>query len=119
MSALTNAYEQALSLQNNITFSSEQSDLVTAAAKQLDKAIAGLQVKSADNGKANLTKPSDNGDAADFVAGSTTEGVKQKSNETTSANTGSSVAAVVMVMILLLGAGTTVGAYAWRKTVGR
>ncbi|MFR7777911.1 MAG: carbon-nitrogen hydrolase family protein [Bifidobacterium angulatum] len=119
LSALTNAYEQALSLQNNITFSSEQSDLVTAAAKQLDEAIVGLQVKSADNGKANLTKPSDNGDAADFVAGSTTEGVKQKSNETTSANTGSSVASVVMVMILLLGAGTTVGAYAWRKTVGR
>lgn len=120
VSALTDAYEQALSLQNNTTFGSEQNGLVTAAAKQLDKAIAGLKAVGAGNGKTDV-KPSANGGSASSAT-SAAAGTQRKENASEnaeSANTGSGVAAVAAVMVLLLGAGTTAGVYARRKAVGK
>lgn len=121
VSALTDAYEQALSLQNNTTFSSEQNGLVTAAAKQLDEAVAGLKAVGAGIGKTDGAKPSANGGSASSAT-SAAAGTQQKENASenaASANTGSGVAAVAAVMVLLLGAGTTAGVYARRKSVGK
>lgn len=108
---LTEAYEEALSLQNNTTFSSEQNGLVTTAAEQLGTAIDGLKVKATDK-------------AADTPSTSVTakkqsvspDGEKAATAPDTTARTGSDVMALAVALTLLAGAGTAAGAYARRKT---
>lgn len=111
----------ALSLQNNTTFSSEQNGLVTAAAKQLNEALAGLKAKSTDGDETNSVKPSTSSNPSGAADASGTkraaEAAAKKNTETssTSADTGSDVATVMAAIALLFGAGTTVGVYARRK----
>lgn len=121
VSVLNSAYEQALSLQNNTTFSSEQNGLVTAAVKQLNEALAGLKAKSTDGDKTNSVKPSTSSDPSGAADASgtkrTAEAAAKKNTEisSTSADTGSDVATVMVAIALLFGTGTTVGVYARRK----
>ena len=123
---VTDAYEQALSLQNNTTFSSEQNTLVTAAAAQLNTALAGLKAKSQSGEKADPSSSakgtaSSEGSGAQASAGKgkTSDAASVPAVSAASANTGSDVAVTVAVMLLLLGAGTTAGVYARRKGTGR
>ena len=126
VASLTEAYEQALSLWNNTTFSSEQNTLVTAAAAQLDTALAGLKAKSQSGEKADPSSSakgtaSSEGSGAQGSAGKgkTSDAASVLAVSAASANTGSDVAVTVAVMLLLLGAGTTAGVYARRKGTGR
>lgn len=113
--ALAGAYEQALSLWNNTTFSSEQNDLVTAAAKQLDTAITGLKTRNTDNDKTGLSGSSKPSGSTGSKESSKDADESRAKASGSFADTGSDTNVMLAAVALLLGAGTTVGVYARRK----
>lgn len=111
VATLTTAYEEALSLKNNTTFSSEQNDLVTAAVSDLDTALAALTAKPG-NGTGN-----DSGAGATPGSGTGSSDAAGKKSDTASSTktttkqsgtmpgTGADTATMIVVALLLLGAG--------------
>lgn len=117
VATLTTAYEEALSLENNSTFSSEQDGLVAAAVSDLDTALAALTAKpgiggdtgpgaGTGSGSGTGADGSDSGTAgkqSDTADGSDTKAKKTDAMPRTGAET----ATVVAVALLLLGVGTS------------
>lgn len=119
MATLTESYEEALSLQNNTTFSSEQNGLAAAAARQLVTAIDGLKAKAAgkDAGTPS-TSVAANGHSVSTDGKKGVEASPDKASTTadTTARTGSDVMALAAALALLTGAGTAIGVRARRRT---
>ncbi len=115
VASLTEAYEQALSLWNNTTFSSEQNGLVSNAATLLNTALDGLKLRETkpdDQPDGGEAKPNDKQPSKDKNAS------KADGKPTVdSPRTGSDIVPIIAVMLLLAGAGTTAGTLIRRKHV--
>lgn len=115
VASLTEAYEQALSLWNNTTFSSEQNGLVSNAATLLNTALDGLKLRETkpdDQPGGGEAKPNDKQPSKDKNA--------SKADGKPTADlprTGSDIVPIIAVMLLLAGAGTTAGTLIRRKHV--
>lgn len=117
VASLTEAYEQALSLWNNTTFSSEQNGLVSNAATLLNTALDGLKLRETkpdDQPGGGEAKPNDKQPSKDKNA-SKADGKPTAD----SPRTGSDIVPIIAVMLLLAGAGTTAGTLIRRKHVWR
>lgn len=115
VASLTEAYEQALSLWNNTTFSSEQNGLVSNAATLLNTALNGLKLRETkpdDQPGGGEAKPNDKQPSKDKNA-SKADGKPTAD----SPHTGSDIVPIIAVMLLLAGAGTTAGTLIRRKHV--
>ena len=115
VASLTEAYEQALSLWNNTTFSSEQNGLVSNAATLLNTALDGLKLRETkpdDQPGGGEAKPNDKQHSKDKNA-SKADGKPTAD----SPRTGSDIVPIIAVMLLLAGAGTTAGTLIRRKHV--
>lgn len=115
VASLTEAYEQALSLWNNTTFSSEQNGLVSNAATLLNTALDGLKLRETkpdDQPGGGEAKPNDKQPSKDKNA-SKADGKPTAD----SPRTGSDIVPIIAVMLLLAGAGTTAGTLIRRKHV--
>ena len=115
VASLTEAYEQALSLWNNTTFSSEQNGLVSNAATPLNTALDGLKLRETkpdDQPGGGEAKPNDKQPSKDKNA-SKADGKPTAD----SPRTGSDIVPIIAVMLLLAGAGTTAGTLIRRKHV--
>ena len=115
VASLTEAYEQALSLWNNTTFSSEQNGLVSNAATLLNTALDGLKLRETkpdDQPGGGEAKPNDKQPSKDKNA-SKADGKPTADSPRTS----SDIVPIIAVMLLLAGAGTTAGTLIRRKHV--
>lgn len=115
VASLTEAYERALSLWNNTTFSSEQNGLVSNAATLLNTALDGLKLRETkpdDQPGGGEAKPNDKQPSKDKNA-SKADGKPTAD----SPRTGSDIVPIIAVMLLLAGAGTTAGTLIRRKHV--
>lgn len=118
VAALTDAYEQALSLWNNTTFSSEQNGLVVTAATLLDDALDAL-VPAGDVDGSGGSDDSDEsvdgaGDAGQEDPGAGDDGRADAASDASGENGGGALArtgsdAVVMVAAVLILAGAGAG----------
>ena len=115
VASLTEAYERALSLWNNTTFSSEQNGLVSNAATLLNTALDGLKLRETkpdDQPGGGEAKPNDKQPSKDKNA-SKADGKPTAD----SPRTGSDIVPIIAVMLLLAGAGITTGTLIRRKHV--
>ena len=111
-------YEEALSLQENTTFSSEQNGLVVVAAERLADALDALV--SADGGQGDAGVGSDAPESGDITGADGDDvGATASAAETGGAfaRSGSDIIAVVVTVIVLAGAGA--GVWLGRRRVRR
>lgn len=118
LAALVPVYEEALSLQENTTFSSEQNGLVVVAAERLADALDALV--SADGGQGNAGAGSDAPESGD-ITGADGDDVSATASAAETggafARSGSDIIAVVVTVIVLAGAGA--GVWLGRRRVRR